>query len=122
MKFKVWSSEENKFISNPEKNFWINPEGKLFHGFRPKLVVNNRYIPVYFTGQIDKNNAEFYEGWISRDKHGNIHLVKKHNGRYETEISGKEPEIIIGAFDSHHQNFEIIGNKYENPELWIANN
>jgi uncharacterized phage protein (TIGR01671 family) len=82
-------------------------------------VINNRIpmqelIPLLFTGAVDKNGKEIYEGDIVKRK-----------GRLPEEIFFEDCAFLIGKKNSSDSFFcqsigndcEIIGNIYQNPEL-----
>ena len=67
-----------------------------------------------FTGLLDKNGKEVFEGDIL--SHDDT------NGRYEDESMLGKRRIVKwneknGGFNLHPKHWEVIGNIYENPEL-----
>ena len=72
-----------------------------------------------YTGLKDKNNTEIYEGDILklRDNHG-IQLVKYHD-EWSAFIVESQKDTSVGVLGLYFdkEDFEIIGNAYENPEL-----
>ena len=72
-----------------------------------------------YTGLKDKNNKEIYEGDILklRDNHG-IQLVKYHD-EWSAFIVESQKDTSVGVLGLYFdkEDFEIIGNAYENPEL-----
>lgn len=72
-----------------------------------------------YTGLKDKNEKEIYEGDILklRDNHG-IQLVKYHD-EWSAFIVESQKDTSVGVLGLYFdkEDFEIIGNAYENPEL-----
>lgn len=72
-----------------------------------------------YTGLKDKNEKEIYEGDILklRDNHG-IQLVKYHD-EWSAFIVESQKDTSVGILGLYFdkEDFEIIGNAYENPEL-----
>jgi len=123
IKFKVWSKEQ-KTMGSPTLYFGRPfTFGEVFRA----LGEDNNYILMQYTGLKDDNDKEMYEGDVLRfwdrdaviaDTDGEIGYVvfNKFNGwvvnkeKYDDEMSYYQ----ILAFC---ENYEIIGNIYENPEL-----
>ena len=76
-----------------------------------------RFIIMQYTGKKDKNGKEIYEGDII-EKHFEKYEVLFHNCEWVfTKLKDyyKEQFYKLNFFDEN--NFEIIGNIYENPEF-----
>ena len=80
-----------------------------------------------FTGLYDKNGTEIYEGDIvSYDSYyigdnlipGNVGVVKFGNGSFYIDVT-YAPELC--AEEISNCNIKVIGNTYENPELFGDN-
>ena len=122
IKFRAWD-EQNKIMHNEVEFIRSGTEGNdwiLFKSDKQKLecgnVLNNPYFQqqikvMQYTGLKDKNGKEIYEGDIVK-------------GNYLRGIGVVEWNKYFCKFDiSHRMNispsdeFEVIGNIYENPEL-----
>ena len=114
MKFKVWDSEEKKFLEGQElQRFWVNPDGELVRDFKIRYVAEPRYTKARFTTDFDKDGVEIFEGSIiyyeSEAHTGHVWF----NGNcFMTNATGWGDEVFADGED-----FKVIGNKYENPEL-----
>lgn len=98
IKFKVWD-KENKVM--------ISAEDFAFEEYLPlsQLFQSDEFVFLLYTGLKDKNNQEIYEGDI----------IKYPNSLCKISIV-TIPEIFK-MNSAIIDNCEIIGNKYENPEL-----
>lgn len=104
--------------SLPEKNI-------ICYGVFRGLKVNKTFIRVQFTGLLDKNGKEIYEGDIVRgspwdEKVANFQIAWCNDMaefRFE-EIGGSQ---LCGFVNRNSKDVETIGNIHENPEL-LENN
>ena len=115
IKFKAWDKNTKQII----KDFVIRSDGfvVILEGDgKSGQYMQNDFELMQFTGLLDKNSVEIYEGDI----------VKWWHIAYQEEVETLETvEFIEGAFypivemdlrDGAEQ-FEVIGNIYENAEL-----
>ncbi len=71
-----------------------------------------------FTGLLDKNGKEIYEGDILKDNIDGYVVVREMTGGHFTWKSTLSGIGGIFPFDYNQKNnCEVIGNIYENPEL-----
>ena len=79
------------------------------------LVHGENGILMQFTGLKDKNGKEIYEGDIVKDEFG-VDVVHFYEGEFKKK-SGESCGCSIGRLGT--KDMEVIGNIYENPELFI---
>ena len=113
IKFRAWDKiDKTMCISTSHIETWFE--------------MKNRYELMQFTGLLDKNGKEIYEGDLFRciyyqDRHlDHIYEVNwnKHNAGFRLKRHGKEClQIYVIQTMSDTSRNEIIGNIYENPEL-----
>ena len=135
IKFRVWDKRNNRMIM-PRKFATIKPvidfNGNLgvmdtyknyhWHG----IVPEDEYEVMLFTGILDKNDIEIYEGDILKDTDNEIYYVDFIRGCFYLRTNYKSfphlgwaewlPMCEIDRL-ANPTEFEVIGNIYENPEL-----
>jgi phage uncharacterized protein TIGR01671 len=135
IKFRVWDKINNRMIM-PRKFATIKPvidfNGNLgvmdtyknyhWHG----IVPEDEYELMLFTGILDKNDIEIYEGDILKDTDNEIYYVDFIRGCFYLRTNYKSfphlgwaewlPMCEIDRL-ANPTEFEVIGNIYENPEL-----
>jgi hypothetical protein len=117
-KFRVW---------DPETKQWANPDylecgngGELMYfGHTPN---RDKFIIQQFTGLLDKNGREIYEGDVFKDDNGEALIVKwgkikymGHQGFQFFLLDGSE-YCFYGSMGNFNEK-ELVGNIFENPEL-----
>lgn len=112
-KFRAWD-KESKMMSN---TFDINGLPK-FKDREYLEVVSSRFILMQYIGKKDRNNKEVCEDdilaiYYKTDNKYGIGIVK-----YDEEYCCYYTINKDGVERFMEYDFEIIGNKYENPELW----
>jgi uncharacterized phage protein (TIGR01671 family) len=135
IKFRVWDKRNNRMIK-PKKFATVIPvldfNGNLgvmdtyknyhWHG----IVPEDEYEVMLFTGILDKNDIEIYEGDILKDTDNEIYYVDFIRGCFYLRTNYKSfphlgwaewlPMCEIDRL-ANPTEFEVIGNIYENPEL-----
>ena len=112
IKFKARFQDEWIYWESGDKSNWFWEKVREFD-----------LDPFQYTGLKDKNGKEIYEGdiikWKDNDNTYNIFIVK-----YEIEWCGFTIESIqnsgqymLNGDHCRHYNSEVIGNKFENPDL-----
>ena len=138
-KFRTWDKIYNEWVDN--NDIVINQEGLLFIRyenqveFQPmSLTKSANYEIVFFTGLKDKNGKEIYEGdiltWFADGINKKAIVIWKDCGWCAKRIDKK-----LNKFEKFYQfshfipveinkegkkdlfDGEVIGNKFENPEL-----
>lgn len=130
IKFEGWDTKSKKMWSPEEMGedeLTINPDGRGFVNVNGSSTKLSHYlshiIPLQFTGLRDKKGEEIYEGDIIKSGLGEIFwsenhasfMVRWHNKQWQNIRGMEEP-----LFQNSEIAWEIIGNIYENPELFEA--
>lgn len=121
IKFRAWIKPKKKMafvdsiknLNAPDDHAFKSIYTEEWDTFHWKDVILMQY-----TGLKDKNGVEIYESDIVRQADGLVLLVKfeKYNGLVFWYKDGEDEDF----YDlSIHDQVEIIGNTYENPEINI---
>jgi len=105
IKFRAWSNLEKKMIQNPPLRYSY---GKWIIEYADTIMTD--IILSQFTGLLDKNGKEIYDGDIVKVGEENI-IVTFEDGCFS--LIGTEHSGILFDYDY----IVKIGNIYENPEL-----
>ena len=132
-KFRAWNTETNKMIINLKEMGVFALQSTYSIDEFLVIPTNAKYPLMQYTGLLDKQGVEIYEGDIVKADCRSGH--NKDNGKYIIEYDRTNccfygnPRPVIQLFglmlDVIHcepisdlrQNIEVIGNIYENPEL-----
>ena len=130
IKFRIWD-KSRKEMTYGDWNITFNDKNHehpiTIHGFNRDNPENFNFKIQQFTGLLDKNNREIYEGDIltgncllNPGQDNVICRVEYNNKETCFNIIGK-PLNTSGSFRNYlymlKKNIEIIGNIFENPEL-----
>jgi uncharacterized phage protein (TIGR01671 family) len=116
IKFRAWDKESLYMFFPPELIF--NKDGELIYiGLIPNLghadFPSERYKLMQFTGLLDKNDKEVYEGDIV-----NVKYTDGSGYDNPVEVSFENGSFWVGSgYLNDIKIIEVIGNIYETPEL-----
>ncbi len=132
LKFRAWD-EKNKKMWYFDLEAYVNDQDSEFGTFCiPREEEGPR---MQFTGLLDKNGKEIYEGDVIRRHHYAVEPMSKEERKRLGVLGGAivHPSLIEGTAaydeavkvripdvyqeDRRLDEFEVIGNIYENPEL-----
>ena len=122
IKFRVWSNREMRFP--PTLGEWDDSDNHHFFGYNKKPSVIMQY-----TGLKDKNGKEIWEGDIVRYKvferfheqdSKRVSQVAWLNDKAGFFPMSEHTVVEDGFYNYEIEDFEVIGNIYENKELLDA--
>ncbi|WP_144474036.1 YopX family protein [Bacillus pumilus] len=113
IKFRAFEKHSQRMFYNVQSGIYMDPDE--FESFNDILGLA-RYKVMQFTGLKDKNGDEIYEGDIYHQGDPEIiYLVVWH----DTGLQGKQIRSSSYAGLSYWKDrIEVIGNIYQNPDLW----
>ena len=113
-KFKVWCKDYNEWEND---DVALLPNGIIMQKVlgHSNIIRPRAHITVFYTGRMDKNGVEIYEGDI---------VTQEDDRHFEISFCETDGGYAIGAhlFSGFSKSYwkdtcEVIGNIYENPEL-----
>lgn len=123
LEFRVWDKLHECFSSD---EFFIDKNGTLLEKYWPynegyytlSEDYENRYKISYSTGLFDKNGKEIFTGDIvdSFTPSLNLYVVIYDDLSCSFRLKNIEAGYHCGI-DDYISNLEVVGNKFENPEL-----
>lgn len=121
IKFRAWSESFREYtmfydvemIIKEDGVWWVcNNKTRIFQ------LTSRTHKLMQFTGLHDKNGKEIYEGDVLHDIGGKIWVVKwNHSGWYKWISNPNEEGGVMFHIHEQFNNYKVIGNIYENPEL-----
>lgn len=123
IKFKAWVMKEKEMTE--VLSFEMREDGKLYVLYKDntKCTLGKFAVELLqFTGLIDKKGREIYEGdvvsiRIAETSIEHKTVVKFRNGAFIANIIDKNDYIYIFHHGFNKDDFEVLGNIYENSEL-----
>jgi uncharacterized phage protein (TIGR01671 family) len=122
-KFRFWSKNKQKFVQYP--SIWCGGNGELY----ANMDEGDDIIIQQWTGLLDKNNKEIFEGDIIKIyNYGYVLCNGKSEGEIFYTVEWKNIGFTFNIINGEHMSgcgyyttnpilYEIIGNIFENPEL-----
>ena len=98
LKFRIWDGNNKHFV------------------YPDILELNAGLEYQQFTGLLDKQGKEIYEGDVVQDSHGYKARIEYSDGAFILIIEGRFPDTDM-AGEGNNKFYEVIGNVWENPEL-----
>ncbi len=123
IKFRFWGDfgDFNEEADTCEKEMLYGDRFHFFdHAPINDLFADKRFVVMQFTGLLDKNGKEIYEGDILKINLYNDELktkVRTYLGRLIIDVEGYDWNTTALSFLDDEAETEVIGNIYENPEL-----
>ena len=104
IKFRAWDSYNKRMCTGYD--YAILFEGGTVVNHKAGIDFVNQLIPMQFTGLLDKNGKEIYEGDVWEADYNNL-------GRVEVVFS----HVAFNLMRYSWTDGKVIGNIYENPKL-----
>ena len=125
--FRVWDTEEKEMLYPADLDrkgvlIALSSEGDVLvngeRGEEDYMFITDRYIPMLFSGLFN-DHVNIYDKDIIEDQNGDIRRVKYWNGCYWAErIYPKHSDKDLVLLSSVYVLSKVVGNKFENEEMW----
>lgn len=121
IKFRAWNAYAKAMydvdVLHISNRNWKMPEFNQGDAQYMSLVYQPKVILMQYTGCIDKNGKEIYEGDIVRDDTTNSIWAVTWNAEAAGWTDKQDNPYSYGLYKSLEKSMEVIGNIYENPEI-----
>ncbi len=113
IKFRAWDIENKKMynVMRLQIDKTKVKSVSLNNQFDSKVLSYGKFELMQFTGLKDKNGKEIYEGDILQN------LFEVGGIRVKRLVEWKEKDACFNITIDTTESYEVIGNKFENPEL-----
>lgn len=127
IKFRAWDKEEKEMLFDVQKayDYGCREDNKVMEDNFDDVLNTDIYIVMQFTGLIDREGNEIYDGdilevtSIVKNPQGEILKVEYGNDNMAAFMLVKTNEIPIGLVSKDvAENSLVIGNVYQNPEMF----
>lgn len=108
IKFRAWDRVRKNFVTGSLK------QGAAFLFSAGNHIRENMEPWELFTGLVDKNGKEIFDGDFVKNGLGSNYLIKKCVGGFECVDDG-----FVHNFSVLNESVEITGNIHQNPELLL---
>ena len=115
IKFRAWDAKNKRIINVSSLAFAKTGVDIATIDFGMEDWINGELMQ--FTGLLDKNGKEIYEGDIVKVKWGGVGDVVFKDGGFVSQWENGNVEYRVCKSDIESREVEVIGNIYENPEL-----
>lgn len=118
IKFRVWNTILNKYVED-EDTIIFSQKGTmaqlqwLGNGYMIMIGSEETHIIEQFTGLLDKNGTEIYEGDVIRREDGRTDYVIFEDGCFVTQNNSWDIRWLIHRINDYDEKVEIIGNIHE---------